>query len=67
MLKSAAYFSIQTVQRLKHTDSMFTSMLHVLQEYVCAVNTDTGQYVYVMSFGWSSFDTYEAVCFREIQ
>lgn len=37
MLKSAAYFSVQTGQRLKHTDSMFTSTLHVLQEYMCAV------------------------------
>lgn len=40
---------------------MFTSMLHVLQEYMCAVNTDNGLYAHVMSFGWSSFDTHEAV------
>lgn len=27
----------------------------------CAVNTDTGLYVHLMPFGWSSFDTHEAV------
>lgn len=62
MLKSAVYFSVQTVQMIKHTDPMFTSMLRVWQEYMCAVNTDIGLDVHEMPLGWSSFDTHEAVC-----